>query len=407
MNRIALSRVVALAALAPLALTAACGGVKADSSSDTGPITVGTSLSMTGPLGQFGVDLKAGYQQQVDEVNKAGGLDIGGKKRKVELKVLDNRSDPNTATQQVRELVLKDSATAILGGCTPPIVVPAALAAEKQKVPFVSSCNPVLAFAAGNKSPKYAWDLFFNEKDQATTAAKGLALASGPKKVAIFTDTEPDGVAERGVYKAAFKAEGIEVVGDYSFPVGTSDFSSFINDAKTKGATLVAGQMIPPDGIALWKQMKSLSFTPTLAFVAKASDAANWPQALGPVAEGTLSEGFWSPTNGSAGSADLQKTLGKKYADSFADLNIAVLGYTVSKVVTDAIAAADSTEPAKVNDAIAKTDADYPLGKIAFDATTHTATTPYLLLQWQGGKLAQILPSTSGVTLQSPGKGLS
>lgn len=403
----ALSKVVALAAVAPLLLTAACGGVKGASSGGTGDIVLGTSLSLTGPLGQFGVDLKSGYEQQVSEVNQAGGLNVGGKKHKVVLKVLDNRSDPNTATQQVRELVLKDSAAAILGGCTPPIVVPEALAAEQQKVPFVSSCNPVLAFQAGNKSGwKYAWDLFFDEREQAATVAKALALSKGSKKVAIFTDTEPDGVAERGLYKAACKAAGLDVVGDYSFPVGTTDFSSFINDAKAKGAKLVAGQMIPPDGIALWKQMKSLSFKPDLAFVAKASDAANWPQALGPVAEGTLSEGFWAPTNGAAGSSDLQNTLGKKYANSFADLNIAVLGYTVAKVVTDAITASDSTDPSTVSDAIGKTNAEYPLGKIAF-GSTHTATTPYLLLQWQGGKLVQILPKAAGATLQEPGKGLS
>lgn len=76
-------------------------------------------------------------------------------------------------------------------------------------------------------------------------------MATSNKKVALFTDTEPDGVVERGLYKEAFAAAGLEIVGDYTFPVGTSDFSSFISDAKSKDADLVAGRMIPPDGIAL------------------------------------------------------------------------------------------------------------------------------------------------------------
>ena len=402
-----LVRSLATVGVAALALTACGGGSSSGGSASKGPVVLGTSLSMTGPLGQFGVALNAGYEQLVADVNAGGGVSVGGAKRQLKLVVLDNRSDANTASQQTRELVLKDGAAAILGACTPPIIIPGALAAEKEKVPFVSSCSPVNAFRGGNAAGwNYAWDLFFDEQAQAKAVATGLAQANSSKKVALFTDSEPDGVAERGLYKAAAAAAGLTVVGDYTFPVGTTDFSSFIKDAKDKGAELVAGQMIPPDGIALWKQMKSLSFTPKQAFVAKASDGASWPGALGPLAEGTLTEGFWSPSTGKANSAALMGTLGTKFANSFSDLNIAVLGYTAANVATDAISTAGSTDPAKVNTAIGKTSKDYPLGTITFDSK-HTAVTPYLLMQWQGGKIVQILPAASGVTLQDPGKGLS
>lgn len=402
-----LVRTLATVGVASLALTACGGGSSSGESSSSGPVVLGSSLSMTGPLGQFGVALKAGYEQLVADVNSAGGVSVGGAKRQVKLVVLDNRSDANTATQQTRELVLKDSAVAILGACTPPIVVPGALAAEKERVPFVSSCSPVNAFRAGNPTGwNYAWDLFFDEQDQAKAVSQGLSQAKSNGKVALFTDNEPDGVAERGLYKAAATAAGMTVVGDYSFPVGTTDFSSFIKDAKDKGAELVAGQMIPPDGIALWKQMKSLGFAPKQAFVAKASDGGSWPEALGALANGTLTEGFWSPDNGKANSDALKGTLGVKFASSFSDLNIAVLGYTAANVATDAITTAGSIDSAKVNDAISKTSKDYPLGNITFDAK-HTAVTPYLLMQWQAGKIVQILPAASGITLQDPGKGLS
>jgi len=421
------AKLVALTALAPLVLTA-CGGTTKDSSpssasssaagtaaaggsapggSTGADIVLGSSLSMTGPLGQFGVALQAGYKQKISELNANGGLDVAGTKHKITLTVLDNRSDPNTATQQVRELALKDNALALLGACTPPIVVPEALAAEQQKVPIVSSCNPVKAFQAGNTAGwKYAWDLFFDEQEQATTVAKALAMdTTSNKKVAIFTDTEPDGVAERPLYKAAAAAAGLDVVGDYSFPVGTTDFSSFINDAKSKGAQLLAGQMIPPDGIALWKQMKSLNFTPAVAFVAKASSGQSWTKALGPIAEGTLSDAFWTPATGKANSAELNTTLGKQFPNNLGDLNIAVLGYTVAAIVTDGIKTAGSTDRTAVNTAIGKTNADYPLGKISF-GTTHTAATPYLITQWQNGNTVQVLPVDPAVKFLAPVKGL-
>ncbi len=83
------------------------------------PITLGASLSLTGSLGSFGVDQRAGYQQAVADANAAGGIKIGGTAHQVKLVILNNQSDPTTAAQQVRDLVLKDGAQAVLGAGTP------------------------------------------------------------------------------------------------------------------------------------------------------------------------------------------------------------------------------------------------------------------------------------------------
>lgn len=392
-------------AVATVALltTTACGG--SSGSGGDGPIVLGTSLSITGPLGSFGTLQQQGYQQAVDDANAAGGIDVGGTKRKVELKVLDNRSDPDTASAQARELILKDGATALLGACTPPIIVPVAQVAESQKVPMVTSCAPVNAFKAANKAGwRYSWDMFFDEKEQAEGAAATVAGIESNKKVAVFTDTEPDGVVERPIYIAALEAQGLEVVGDYTFPPGTTDFSGFVNDAEGKGAELVVAQMVPPDGIALWKQMKGLGFAPQGAFVAKAAATQAWSDALGPLAEGTLSETFWATDIGDPEtSKHIQETLGTKI-DNASNLSFAVFSFTAAEVLVDGISAAGSTDPEKVNTAIGKTDQEYALGKIAF--TDHAVATPLSVTQWQGGNTVSVDPLQEGATLQAPPAGL-
>jgi branched-chain amino acid transport system substrate-binding protein len=340
-------------------------------------------------------------------VNAAGGIAIGGTREKLKLVVLDNGGDPGTASSQASELVLRDHAVALLGSASPLTVMPTALVAEQLRVPFLTSLVPVEEFASGDKDGwNYSWDIFYDERQQAADAAKALASVPGGKKVVLFTDDEQDSVAERPLYAAAFKADGLDVVGDYTFPVGTTDFSSFIADAKAHGAQLLAGQLAPAGGVALWKQLKSSGFHPRAAFLANASDAEYWWQSLGGLALDTLSEGYWSPGQASPGQlAAIAPTLGKRYAGN-PDYATAAVAYAVAEVLTDALAKAGAAIPGKLNAAIARTEARTTAGLIKFSQSTHTAVTPYYVTQWQNGKLVQVQPPAPGVTLGVPTAGL-
>ena len=368
---------------------------------------IGATLPLTGDLGVLGPPLQAGYQQEIASVNAAGGVAVGGAQEKLRLVVLNNGSNPVAASSQASELVQHDHAVALLGSATVPIVTPAALVAEQRRVPFLTSLTPVEAFASGDKDGwKYSWDLFVDEQQQAADAARALASVPSNKKVVLFTDSEPDAVVERPLYQAAFKADGLDVVGDYTFPVGTTRLLSFIADAKATGAQLLAGQMAPADGVALWKQLKSASFHPQAAFLAEASNAGSWWQSLGSTAQGTLSEGYWSPSQASAAQlANITSTLGKKFAGNV-DYANAAMAYAVAEVLTDAIAKAGSTNAQKLNTAISQTDAQTTAGLIKFNRSTHTAITAFYITQWQHGKLVQVQPLARGVTLQLPTAGL-
>jgi branched-chain amino acid transport system substrate-binding protein len=406
----------ALVLAVPLALAvAACSGGNATGSSRPGAATVrsaetiviGATLPLTGALSAYGPPLEAGYEQEIAGVNAAGGITVGGTKEALRLVILDNASNPSTANAQARELVVQDHAVALLGSATPTIVTPVTLVAEGLQVPFLTSLMPVEAFASGDKDGwKYSWDLFYDEQQQAADAAKALASVPGNKKVVLFTDDEPDAVVERPLYEAAFKAAGLDVAGDYTFPAGTTDFSAFIADAKATGAQLLAGQLAPADGVALWKQLKSSGLHLQAAFVADAADASSWWQSLGQLAQGTLSEGYWSPGQASPGQlAAIAPTLGKKYAGS-PDYATAAVGYAVAEVLTDALARAGSANPGKLNAAIAQTDAQTTAGLIKFNQSTHTAVTPYYVTQWQNGKLVQVSPLAAGATFDVPMAGL-
>jgi len=401
------SLIALTAAAAGVLIVSACSDSSPGSGGTGGTIVIGATLSLTGSLSALGAPVKAGYEQEIADVNAAGGVLVDGKQDKLKLVVLDNASSPSTANDQAGELVRQDHAVALLGSTTQQIVTATAIAAEQLRIPLVTSLMPVETFASANKDGwQYSWDFFFDEKQQAATVAKALAEVQSNKKVVLFTDNEPDSVVERPFYEAAFKAAGLDVVGDYVFPVGTTNYSSFLAAAKAKGAQLLAGELAPADGLALWKQVKSYSFRPRAAFLASASDAASWWKSLGTSAQDTLAESFWSPSEATAAQlAKIRPTLGKKYADS-PDYSPAAVAYAVAEVVTDAISHVASTNPSKLDAAIGRSRVQTTAGLITFNASTHTGVTPYYITQWQNGKLVQVQPPVSGVTYQQPTAGL-
>jgi len=186
-------------------------------------------------------------------------------------------------------------------------------------------------------------------------------------------------------------------------PVGTTNFGSQIEEAKKAGAEIVLGQMIPPDAIALWKQMKGLAYAPKVATCEKCGSGDWWPGALGPVADGTLTSDVWAPELGGPGTDVLMSGLGSKYHGKV--LSAAALAYSAAYVLMDAIVAAQSLDGTAINNAIAKTDKDYAAGHIKFAEDHGTRLIP-TMAQWQNGVLVRILPTGKGAVPIIADKGL-
>src|SRR5262249_38676198 len=121
---------------------------------------------LSGPLAGFGSFQKWGYSRAVEEVNKAGGIVIDGKKLPVRLVLRDDKTDPNVTAANTESLLSRDKAVAMLGSCTPALVNAGALVAERKKIPLVTACNPLEAFKSVRKWT-YVWDLFFHEPELA------------------------------------------------------------------------------------------------------------------------------------------------------------------------------------------------------------------------------------------------
>ena len=133
------ARAAAVAVLAA-ASVAACGigGSTATTSNalagPTGtPITVGMSVSLTGPFSADGQAVLKGYQLWASDVNSQGGL-LG---RPVKLVYLNDNSDPGTTTKDYTKLITQDHVDLTLGPFSSLLTVPAGIVANKHHYAFV------------------------------------------------------------------------------------------------------------------------------------------------------------------------------------------------------------------------------------------------------------------------------
>ena len=376
--------VIASAAVA-LSACGTAGSTPSSGGSSSGPITIGATVPISGPLAAFGAFVKWGYQHAVAQVNAQGGLTVGGKKRKVNLVILDDQTNPNTDSSNVQQLISKDNASAILGSCTPALVNAGALIAERKAVPEVTGCDPLEAFKSITHWT-HVWDLFFEEP---SLAALPFLTLSGThsvtnKKVAILHDNGPDGLAVGGkIWPAVAAKLGYKVVVNQTFPTTATDFSTLVSQAKASGADIVLVDAVTPQAVAIRKQMQAASFAPKVLDMEKGAEPQQFAQALGTLANGVMVGGYWDPSFPYPGASTLRQAFetetGQTGSQHIAD------SYTAAQVLMDAISRAGSTEPSKVNTAISQTNKTYVVGPVKFNAL-HVSTLPVVMDQWQNGQ---------------------
>ena len=120
------------AAAVALGLCAAAPTLAAD---DT--IVLGAAVSQTGKFATSGLHTQNGYDFAVEKINGMGGVKIGDKTYKLEIKYYDDESEATRAAELTERLVGQDGIKFILGPYGSPITAAMAPVVEKLKVPMV------------------------------------------------------------------------------------------------------------------------------------------------------------------------------------------------------------------------------------------------------------------------------
>jgi branched-chain amino acid transport system substrate-binding protein len=354
-------------------------------------IVIGASIPLSGALSSFGGFQKWGYEHAVAEVNATGGITVDGTQRKIRLVLRDDKTDANVVASNIDTLISADHANALLGSCTPPLVIAGALAAERNATPFVSGCAPLVSFRAARRWA-WAWDIFFNDPDLAEApfrTLQDLAVKTN-RKIAILHDNSADGSVVGGkLWPELAKKYGYTVAANIEFPTDTSDFSASVQQAKKSGADVVLVDTVTPQAVSLRKQMAAADFSPQVLVMEKGAEPTQFAEAVGTLANGVMVGGYWDPSFPYPGAAEL-KTAYTAEAGGSVSQHIAD-SYTAARVLFDAIASAGSLDKQKINEAIGATDKSYPVGPVKF-GENHAAALQMVEMQWQGNDTKVVWP---------------
>lgn len=396
MKRFKLTIGVALALLLVMGagLAAGCGGSSGGGEQAAGEITIGIDASMSGPLAGFGAYEKWAIEAAVADQNAKGGIDVGGKKMKIKTILLDDKSDPNVASSNVDTLINRDGAVAIIGPIVPTVGNAAALAAEKNGIPYLQTGNPLEPFRAV-KEWKYAFTFFVAAPPVAENALKfpdALGLNTN-HKIAISVDNSPDGPVFGPLVKKAAEAKGWEVVLEETHPASQTEFTGLIQKLKNSDADYVYVLGDTPTFIALSKQMDAAGYMPKILYYQRGAQLQEFADAAGELANGITLEAYWLPEMPYPGAADL----GARYAQDTGKKPGQIMGpeYAAAQIMMDAISRAGSTDPQAIVDALAATDGEFVCGPVKF-AADHTCELSLVVAQWQDGTSKQVWPQGEG-----------
>ena len=380
----------ALALLVALT-TSSCAAQAAD------VVRIGAPLALTGSLADEGKKQAIAYDMWLARVNAAGGIDVGGQKKKVELLTYDYQSDGKRAQQLAEKLITDDKVNVVMAPFGSGHTKIVAGVAERYGVPVVASVA----------SSESVYDQGFKNLFGTLAPNSGLVDAMltlftreqpGLKTVAILgrDDVFPRDMAETLRTRAG--TAGLEVVYSEFYSNGTFDHSAALATIKGLAPDWIYITGYSQDLILARKQMHDIGLTAPIVTMITGPAYREFIEGLGPLAEGVTSVTWWHHTT-NYDSDDIWGST-KAFYDDFKSHESSDPDYIHASsaaalvAVQKAIETAGSLEPAKISSALRTLNLATSYGQIVFDEHGMNAARDLPILQVQGQVVKVLFPAS-------------
>lgn len=386
-------RILVLTMFAVAAMTLVTIGASAPVAAED-VIKFGCAISLSGKLQRSGNLYKKAYDMTVDEINKTGGVTVGGKTYKMEIQYYDDESDATKSTRLFEKLVTVDRVNFLLGPYSSGITQAVSSIAEKYEIPMIEGGGAsATIFSQGYKY------IFGNlpVADEYFSPTLELLKKLNPehKKLGLaYADDKFDLDVATGLRRMAGE-QGFELVVDEKYESGATDFSSIMTKMKAAAphAILVAGH--EEESINFIHQAKEQDVNANMLCLTVGVTEPDFRKSLGEDAEAIFGVASWDKNMDFKGYVfSDNQTFVKLYQERYnedPDYHVAA-GVALVGVFKKAIETANTLDPKKVRDVIADISLDTIYGKVQYKPNGQikggTST-----LQIQSGDIFQVYPN--------------
>lgn len=211
---------------------AACGG-RGDNT-----LPIGLNIELTGNIPKVGEHSRVAAEMFVEEINEAGGVEIGGQNYTLELVIEDNNGTAEGATAAATKLITQDEVLMMIGPNPSVAAVPAGEVANNLSTPMISpwSTNP-----ATTLNRPWVFRAPFLDPFQGPVLANFATQEFGAETACVLFDIAsdyPTGLADS--FRNAWEelhGQG-SVVAYESFTTGDQDFSSQLTNIGAAGCDI-------------------------------------------------------------------------------------------------------------------------------------------------------------------------
>jgi branched-chain amino acid transport system substrate-binding protein len=224
-------------------------------------VKVGINAPITGDIPKVGEGTKYAAQMWLEDIKKAGGIEVGGKKYPVELVIEDNEAKAESAVKANTKMITEDEVLVIVGPQSSKQAVPAGDVANNYETPMITpwSTNP-----DSTKDRPFVFRGCFLDPFQGPVLANFITEEFGFTKAAVLYDVAsdyPKGLAE--FFKQAWeKIHGAgSVVAFESFTTKDTDFSSQLSKINKSGAQVLFSPQYYNEVALIVQQAHELGWT--------------------------------------------------------------------------------------------------------------------------------------------------
>lgn len=381
-------------------LAAGAASVALPALAQTGPVRIGYAIARTGPwTGGAQVSQEPNFLLWAEQQNAAGGLNVKGTKRQIELISSDDQSNVETCVRTYEKLMGSDKVDLVLPPWGSNANFAVAPLANRFGYPFLAPT--ALSKRLIEMNLPYFF-LLLQQPAPMTTALVDMLKANGVKSLACIYVDDLFGLENYAALKVALAGSGISMVEDKSYPGGVKDLSPVLRSIKDKNPDAFVGFTYPPDTILASKQAKEVGFNPKFFYASVGTAFQLYRNVMTPAgAEGVLGMGSWNAKTSPGAKAYFEahtKKFGGKEPDRWASghcwAGLEILTAAVGKVGLDRKA---------IRDYIANTTHETIIGKVKFTGSENTAT-PGTVSQWQNGEFEVVWPKAVATAALNPAK---